>query len=207
MLAEWISVISTFIAAISVMIAAISFIVGVNAWRREYIGKQRIENAREILTNFYKVEDTIHSLRLKFYSTNETREARPVGANETKKETELVNYGHNFLQSYIQNEKVFNEFRSMKYVAMVTFGRDAQEPFIEIEQVLNMLLRTARKTANKYWNTKYGDYYSFSTKHPDEEDEIWRILFSGGEGDPLVDRPVNAVSQIERIVQQYLDLE
>ena len=41
------------ITAVSVAIAALAFVVGVNAWRREFVGKRRIELAENVLALFY----------------------------------------------------------------------------------------------------------------------------------------------------------
>ncbi len=47
------------ITAVSVAIAALAFVVGVNAWRREFVGKRRIELAENVLALFYEAQDAI----------------------------------------------------------------------------------------------------------------------------------------------------
>ena len=52
--------------AISVVIAALSFVYGVSAWRREFVGKRRIELAEEVLALAYEIEEIIGSIRSGF---------------------------------------------------------------------------------------------------------------------------------------------
>ena len=51
------------ITAVSVAIAAIAFVAGISAWKREFIGKRRIELAEDVLALFYETQDAIREIR------------------------------------------------------------------------------------------------------------------------------------------------
>jgi hypothetical protein len=51
--------ISNIIQAVSVFFASLAIIVGVDAWRREFIGKREIELAEDVLHAFYEARDAI----------------------------------------------------------------------------------------------------------------------------------------------------
>ncbi len=51
------------ITAFSAAIAAISFVVGISTWRREFVGKRRIELAESVLALFYEAADAIQEIR------------------------------------------------------------------------------------------------------------------------------------------------
>ena len=53
-----------FISSVAVLIAALTFIAGVSAWRREFVGKRRIELAESVLAMFYEAEDVIKQIEI-----------------------------------------------------------------------------------------------------------------------------------------------
>ena len=58
--------VANILESISLIIAAWAVIIGVNAWRREYIGKRRLELAEEVLSLFYEARDIIRYIRNPF---------------------------------------------------------------------------------------------------------------------------------------------
>jgi hypothetical protein len=54
------------IAASSPAIAALSFLYGVFAWKREFVGKRRIELAEDVLAKFYEAAEAIRAIRSPF---------------------------------------------------------------------------------------------------------------------------------------------
>ena len=55
------------LASISVIIAALSLVFGVYAWKREYVGKRRIELAQSVLAMFYEADDAIMAIMEKIW--------------------------------------------------------------------------------------------------------------------------------------------
>ena len=48
---------------ISILLAAWSVIYGIGAWRREFIGKRKIQLAEDVLALFYEAKDVIFWIR------------------------------------------------------------------------------------------------------------------------------------------------
>ena len=59
MLKEWADIAQS----ASVILACLFAIYGIDAWRREFVGKRRMELAEEVLALFYQARDIIQSIR------------------------------------------------------------------------------------------------------------------------------------------------
>ena len=70
---------------ISVIIGALALISGIRAWKREYIGKRKIELAEDTLMLFYQARDAIREIRNPFGRIGEGS-SRQKGDNETDKQ-------------------------------------------------------------------------------------------------------------------------
>ncbi|WP_230372302.1 hypothetical protein [Vibrio cholerae] len=89
---------------IAVISACWAIVSGVGAWKREFIGKRRIELAEETLATFFEIKDAIAFIRSPFASVGEG-ESRVVGEREKPEETELLNRGHIVLSAMKRNAK------------------------------------------------------------------------------------------------------
>ena len=54
---DWVSAIANVLTALSAAVAAGFGVRSLNAWRRETIGRRKVEVAEETLTSFYRVRD------------------------------------------------------------------------------------------------------------------------------------------------------
>lgn len=138
------------ITSISVAIAALSFVVGISAWKREFVGKRRIELAESVLALFYEAEDAIREMRNPF-SSSEEGSTRKRAENELAEESELLDQAYVVIERYKKREKLFAQLRSMKYRVMASFGEDSGEPFNELNRVLNEIFTAARMLGSHYW--------------------------------------------------------
>src|SRR5262245_28690225 len=98
---------SKLLEATSILIAALSFTYGVNAWRREHIGKRKIELSENVLSLFYEARDQIAQIRNPFSSSEEgkTRKASP---SEDPAETELLNRAYIVIERFEARKETFN---------------------------------------------------------------------------------------------------
>ncbi|MBM3328880.1 MAG: hypothetical protein FJY67_05325 [Calditrichaeota bacterium] len=76
--------------AISIILASITIILGIEAWKREFIGKRRIELAEDVLAKFYEIRDFIAYIRNPFSYSNEFP-PREIGEFESSAETAALN--------------------------------------------------------------------------------------------------------------------
>ena len=137
------NVITSISASISVVIAALSFVLGVAAWKREFIGKRQIELAESVLAMFYEVEDAIREIRNPTSYEGEGK-TRKRAENEIQAESQLLDKAYVVFERYQKRKELFAELRSTKYRFMATFGQQAGEPFTELDKILGEIFRSAQ---------------------------------------------------------------
>lgn len=136
--------------AVAVIAACWTIVSGVGAWKREFIGKRRIELAEEVLASFFEIKDVIAVIRNPFSSGDEGK-SRKKGENETQDEAELLDRGYIVFERYEGRKEAFVRFNTLKYKFMATFGPETVDIFTECNQILNNIFFSARQLATHYW--------------------------------------------------------
>lgn len=134
----------------AVVMASWAIISGVGAWKREFIGKRKIELAEQALAKFFEVQDAIAYIRNPFSSGTEGQ-SRQKGPTETAAETELLNRGYIVVERHQLKEQVFAEFNILKYKFMAAFGKETEHIFTNTNIALNSIFVSARMLATHYW--------------------------------------------------------
>lgn len=138
---------SEFVAIISASWAVIS---GVGAWRREFVGRRRIELAEATLASFFAVRDSIRQIRNPFSRVGEGS-SRKKGDNESFEEAEMLDRGYVVVERYQKHESTFIEFMKLKYRFMATFGQETGRIFEDVGGSLNSIFVSARMLSRHYW--------------------------------------------------------
>jgi len=139
-----------FVSSISVLIAALTFIAGVSAWKREFVGKRRIELAESVLALFYEAEDAIKQIRSP-HSFDGEGGTRKRADNELEVESRLLDQANVVFERYQKREKLFAQIHSMRYRVMATFDSSAAEPFDELNKIIHEIFFAARMLGSHYW--------------------------------------------------------
>ena len=187
------------IESISIIIAAWAVILGITAWRREFIGKRNLELAEDILALFYEARDAINGIRSPFAFAGEgsTRKAPP---NEDPIDKEVYDKAFVTRERYIKRSDLFNKIYSMRYRYMARFGRDTIKPFDELQAVIVEIL-SAADTITYYWRDQaYGVFVDEDKRKSNQENIrtyekiIWKMR---PEDDTITPRLDKLVSDIE----------
>ena len=191
---------------ISVILGALALILGIRAWKREYIGKRKIELAEDTLMLFYQARDAIREIRNPFGRMGEGS-SRQKSENETESETELLNRAYVVFERYQKQEETFNKLQSTRYRFMARFGRENEAPFIELNKILNDIFLAAQMLGTHYWQRQgrvrmEGDEFK---KHLEEMHKYEAIFwFQGEERDEIGPIVENVIKQIENITKATL---
>jgi len=142
--------IATIVQALSVLGACWAIVSGIDAWKREFIGKRQIELAEQTLAKFFEVKDAIAFMRNPFSHSGEgkTRQRSP---RETTEESELLDRGYAVVERYSKKENIFSDFQTLKYNFMATFGKDTEPIFSDTFKTVNSIFSSARLLATLYW--------------------------------------------------------
>ena len=136
--------------AFAIIAACLAIISGIDAWRREFIGKRRIELAEEVLAAFFEIKDAIAFIRGPFGNSDEGK-SRKRGNNETAEETQMLDRGYVVYERYEQRTDIFNKFNILKYKFMAAFGPETETIFVECNKTLSSIFVSARLLAKIYW--------------------------------------------------------
>ena len=136
--------------ALSVIAACWAIVSGVDAWKREFIGKRRIELAEDTMSAFFEIKDAIASIRNPF-STNEEGKSRKKAGYESEVDSELLDRGYVVFERYEAKKEIFSHFNTLKYRFMASFGHETEEIFKETNRCLNNIFSSARMLTTHYW--------------------------------------------------------
>jgi hypothetical protein len=181
------------------VIAAGTVIYGINAWRREYAGKRKLELAEEVLALFYESRDAIRFIRNPFGKAGEgsTRDSAP---NETPEEKQINNNAYVAFERYNKRQDLFNKIHSMRYRYMAQFGKDSAKPFDDLNGIVNDILRSASMLPH-YWkqqgHRKWENDEEFK-KHLDEMHKHEAVFWeTSPDKDRITPRLQAVISEIE----------
>ena len=195
--------VTNILESISIIIAAWAVIIGVNAWRREYIGKRKLELAEEVLALFYEARDVISFIRSPFGFSGEgsTRNASP---NETPEEKQINDRAYVVFERYNKRQDLFNKLYSMRYRYMARFikdfGKDSAKPFEDLRKIVNEIFLSARMLSY-YWEQQgrrmWKDDEEFQ-RHLEEMHKYEAIFWEmSPDKDPIMPRVDAVISDIE----------
>lgn len=141
---------ATIAQAIAIIAACWAIFSGVGAWKREFIGKRKIELAEETLAVFFEIKDAIAFIRNPWSSGTEgsTRKRAP---HESEAESQLLDRGYIVFERYESKKDIFVRLNTLKYKFMAVFGTETETIFKDTNKTLNSILSSANMLATHYW--------------------------------------------------------
>lgn len=140
--------IANIVQAFMVISACWAIIAGIDAWKREFIGKRQIELAEEVLAKYYEVKDAIAFIRNIKSDEGKSRQRQ---AGETESESVLLDRGYVVYERYETKKKTFLDFNILKYRFMAAFGKETEEIFADTNKILNTIFVSAYMLSTHYW--------------------------------------------------------
>jgi hypothetical protein len=175
--------IATILQAISVILACWAVIAGIDAWKREFVGKRKIEIAEQTLAKFFEVKDAIRFIRNPFARIDEGK-SRKRSSGESEDESDALDQGYVAIERLQTKEGAFADFNALKYRFMASFGPENESIFGEVFKIVNSIRAATRTLARHYWNQgnriAQSDAYE---KRLQEMSRFERIIWDHGEAD------------------------
>jgi len=194
---------ASIIESISIIIAAWAVILGITAWRREYIGKRNLELAEDVLAMFYEARYAINGIRSPFGFAGEgtTRKTSP---NESPKDKDVFDRAFVTRERYNKRSDLFSKLYSMRYRYMARFGHYSIKPFDELQAILVEIL-SASDTITYYWRDQaYGAFVDDAAQKSNLENIrkyesiIWKTIPEKDSITPRVDKMVSDIESQTR---------
>lgn len=140
----------TVVQSVAVISACWAIISGIGAWKREFIGKKKIELAEETLAVFFEIKDAIAFIRNPWSGSEEVK-SRKRTPHETEAESQLLDRGYIVFERYESKKEIFVRFNTLKYKFMAVFGPETENIFKEANKTLNSIFTSANMLATHYW--------------------------------------------------------
>jgi len=198
---------SNILQNIAIIIASLTAVYGIISWRREHIGKRKIDLAEEVLCSIYELKDVIRSIRNPFGYVGEGS-TRKRAEYELKEESSILDSAYVVYERYDKHKDVFNNFYKMKYRYMANFGKNSDEPFKIINRVINEIFSAAHMLGKVYWKNQGRKPMSDEEfeKHIDEMQKLEKVFWEINENDDVNKRIDTAIHICEEICKSANNL-
>lgn len=188
------------------MIASLAAVYGFDAWRREHVGKRRIELAEEVLALFYQAKDAIADIRSPFGHGGEGR-TRRAGPSETPEEKEALDRAFVLVERYGRHSELFAKIHAARYRFMAQVGVPETEPFDQLHGIVNELIVSAQRMA-RLTNPRFPHYTNAATEERNAKQllEVEAIYYAtGGDDDPIAPRVLRIVAEMEKTCRAIME--
>ena len=139
---DWIEIVK----GVSVLLASLFAIYGIDAWRREFVGKRRMELAEEVLALFYQARDVIAEMRMPFSFVGEGTSRKP-GPHESPDTKCAQDSAYVLIERYGRHSELFSRIHALRYRFMAQFDTASSKPFDELNRIINELMMSAQELA------------------------------------------------------------
>jgi hypothetical protein len=191
---------------LSIIVASCTAIYGIGSWRREYVGKKRVELAEEVLCLFYEARDAVQHIRNIFSQSGEGS-SRKADKNETPEQKEAYDKAYVLFERFTTHIELFNKMHSIRYRFMAQFGVDAGKPFENFRRILNTMQASAQALARE-WAINYRHFRTEKQEiaHYDFIKEQENIFWEGlPEEDIIKPKVEKCIDDIEKICRPIID--
>jgi hypothetical protein len=190
--------------SVAVIIAAGVAIYGISAWRREHVGRKRIDTAEEILAAFYAARDAFEHVRGSFGFAGQGQ-TRKRADNESAEESEILDRAYVAIERLKVHSEEFAKLRALRYRALAFWGTEAAKPFDSFERI-NSEIITAARMLPAYWRPQ--SFYANSAVFEQRDQQRRKLeakMWSGGEDDVLTTVVGEMVLQAEELCRPVIE--
>jgi hypothetical protein len=198
---EEIKMVLEIINTIAIIAASGVAIYGINAWRKEFQGKRKIELAEEVLALFYEARDAISAIRspLGFQGEGSTRKPQE---GESPQEKQARDKAYVVYERFEKRQEVFNKLHSKRYQFMARFGTEQGKLFEDLRHII-IDIHCAAGELSEIWCEVPCDDEDKKTLR-EQKKELEKIIWYHGSSDTIVPRLEKIISDIEAICKPII---
>jgi len=189
---------------LSILIATWSVIYGIGAWRREFIGKRKIELAEGILALFYEAKDALYTIRSPFGFEGEGSTRKPL-KSERPEDKETLDNAYVVIERYKKYQEIFNKLYAMRYRFMAQIGKEKAKPFDDLNQIIKEIILSARQLA-RLWPERHFRSDDEEEKHYERVRKAEGVFWEGSvDPDPINPRLEKVITEMEKICRLIIE--
>jgi hypothetical protein len=197
--------VAEFLKSASIVVASGVAIWGINAWRREHVGKKRLDTAEEMLSLFYQARDAIADIRSPgSFATEASGRARH--PDESDDDARVRDMAYIPIARYQRQSELFGKLKTLRYRAMAQFGPHSGKPFDDLDQVLREILAATHTLAGLWRNLGGPNNRDRNLELQRKlEARIWAGADPDGGPDTMAARIDAIVNEVERLARPQVD--
>jgi len=189
---------------ISILLAAWSVIYGIGAWRREFIGKRKIQLAEDVLALFYEAKDVIFWIRSPFGFEGETDEVKKRD-DEQDAEFQARKSASVVFVRYNQNKELFSKIHALRYRFIAQIGKQSVEPFEDLNKIMKDIILSARQLA-RLWPGRNLRTEKDKDRNRERIRKAEAIFWEGStDPDPINPRLEEVITKMEKICRPIIE--
>lgn len=146
---DWVQAGTAIVEMIAVVVASGIAGFGITTWKREHLGKRKIEVAEQTLALFYETRSIFNAIRSKAYSTEEALE-RVKLQGEYQDQTDDLNLMFAVRTRFKQYESHFAKIKATSFQFMAVVGKEHVVLFDRFESLVHSLKFAASELENLY---------------------------------------------------------
>jgi hypothetical protein len=189
---EWIELAKN----VSWLFVAWAAIYGLDAWRREHIGKRQLELSEETLALFYEAKDAIHHIRHPASFSSETDVVVKTD-HESQAQFDARRNASVVFKRYNEHQELFNKLHAMRYRFMAQIGVEEAQPFEELRKITNEITGAAMILA-RLWPRDHFRTKEQQKNHRNQIEKYEAVFWEGlADDDPINPRVEEQIAKME----------
>jgi hypothetical protein len=192
---EWWKGVCAMAQSVSVAVGMVVGLLGINAWRRQTIGKRKMELAEQVVGGVYQARDVFDWVRTRVIFRGEGA-SRPAMDGETERQKRQRDLYFVPIERLHNEKELFARLQAQRYLFTSYFGKDSAKAFelldhvrLQITHAASVLIEMTGEDANEP-NEKLRNILGWGPRErPDELDQ----------------KIADAVTMIEKVCQQILE--
>ena len=166
---------------------------GLSTWKRETVGRRRIELAEDTIADFYEARDIITAIRNPFSYGGEAEQRE--GRDEEKPEIQEYRDAYYIpLKRIDEHTDFFAKLRARRYRVIAAFGIETAEPFEKVYRIRSEIVVAARMLL------VLGPEGKVETRRKHEASIWW-----SGEGDTIETALDEVIVQVENTFRPVIE--
>ena len=188
--------VASILQSVAAVVVAVFAAVGFFLWRREMVGKRKMEVAERTLSLFYQIQDILEWARNPLAYNLDAFENDDAEKRFWKDSWEKDTFDLPVTGVVGANE-VFAELKALRYTFISLFGKENERPFLTINTIKNQV----KYAFSQFSNPGDGKVHSDAVT---AKKLIIETMWSNSDNDPITKQIEEAVAQIEETCRPYL---